>query len=64
MVLCLDSTAGLKNAGYELDPEQPVVVVLYDKLKVTKIYPPKKTKDIDVAAIMKEVKEQFAPFKK
>ena len=65
VVLCLDSAAGLKSAGYELNPEQPIVVVLYDKLKVTKIYPPKdETKDIDVAAIMKEVKEKFAPFKK
>jgi hypothetical protein len=64
VVLGLDSVAGLKAAGYELDPNQPVTVVLYDKLKVTKIYPKKGEKDIDVAAIMKEVKENLAPFKK
>jgi hypothetical protein len=64
VVLCLDSVAGLKAAGYELDPNQPITVVLYDKLKVTKIYPKKGEKDIDVAAIMKEVKENLAPFKK
>jgi hypothetical protein len=64
VVLCLDSVAGLKAAGYELDPDHPVTVVLYDKLKVSKIYPKKGEKDIDVAAIMKEVKENLAPFKK
>jgi hypothetical protein len=64
VVLCLDSAAGLKRAGYDLDPEKPVIVVLYDKLKVTKIYPFKEMTDADVATIMKEVTENFAPFKK
>jgi hypothetical protein len=65
VVLCLDSAESLKSAGYgnAILPEKPVVVVLYDKLKVTNLYSYKDAKDIDVAAIMKEVKEKFAPFK-
>jgi hypothetical protein len=62
VVLCLDSVAALKAAGYELDPNAPVTVVLYDQLKVAKIYHPKE--EANVATIMKYVKEEFAPFKK
>ncbi len=61
VVLCLDSVAALKSAGYEL-PTEPLTVVLYDQLKVKKIYHPKD--DAAVAEIMKYVKDDFAPFKK
>jgi hypothetical protein len=66
VVLTLDGPEALKGAGYgnAIVPDHPVSVVLYDKLKVAKIYSYKDAKDIDVAAIMKEVKENFAPFKK
>ncbi len=62
VVLCLDSPAALKSAGYELT--EPITVVLYDKLNVKKKLEFKEMKDADVAAIMKYVKETFAPFKK
>jgi hypothetical protein len=66
VVLCLDGPEALKAAGYgnAIAPDKLVSVVLYDKMKVTKVYSYKEAKDIDVAAIMKEVKENFAPFKK
>jgi hypothetical protein len=64
VVLGLDGTSNLQKAGYTLDPQQQVVVVLYDKLKVTKKYEYTDAKMVDVAAIMKEVKENLAPFKK
>jgi hypothetical protein len=62
LVLCLDSAAALKSAGYDLDPAKQVIVVLYDELKVKDIR--SCASENDVAAIMKEVKENFAPFKK
>ena len=66
VVLTLDSPEALKSAGYgnAVVPDQSVTVVLYDNLKATKVYAYKEAKDIDVAAIMKEVKEKLAPFKK
>jgi len=69
VVLCLDSAPALQKAGYEIDPQLQVVVVLYDKLKVTKIYrysEEAKSEEAkrDVEAIMTEVRTNLAPFKK
>ena len=64
VVLSLDSVGTLRTAGYDIDPESYVIVVLYDKLQVTKVYTFKDMKTTDVEAIMKEVKENLAPFKK
>lgn len=65
VVLCLDSAAALQKAGYDIDPKAQVIVVLYDKLKVTNVYTfTEKMTDDDVKKIMTEVKENLAPFKK
>jgi hypothetical protein len=65
VVLGLDSAPALQKAGYTISPEDQVIVVLYDQLKVAKVYTFKQAmKKMDVDAIMKEVKEHLAPFKK
>jgi hypothetical protein len=64
VVLSLDGAAALQKAGYTLKPEDQVTVVLYDKLKVTKKYDLKELTDAKVTEIMKEVKENLAPYKK
>jgi hypothetical protein len=64
-VLTLDSAAALQKAGYEIDPQAQVVVVLYDKVKVKRIYTFKTAMTkADVDTVVKEVKEKLAPFKK
>jgi hypothetical protein len=64
VVLGLDSIAALQKAGYAISPEDQVVVVLFDELKVRKPYRFKEPlKAADVEAIMKEV-EKLAPAKK
>ena len=64
VVLSLDSVGALKSAGYDINPEWHVAVVLYDKLQVTNVYTAVDPSKLDGAAIMKEVKENLAPFKK
>jgi hypothetical protein len=64
VVLALDSAAALQKSGYDLKPNERIKVVLYDNLKVTKIYTVTDDKPLDVNAIMTEVKEKLAPFKK
>jgi hypothetical protein len=64
VVLALDSAPALQKAGYEIDPQWQVVVVLYDKLKVTKIYRSSEEGKLDVKGIMDEVKTNLAPYKK
>ncbi len=62
VVLCLDSAPDLLKCGYSLDDQQ-IIVVLYDQLKVKKVYTGKDD-SLDVAGIMKYVREDLAPFKK
>lgn len=38
LVLALDGTANLQKSGYDIDPKSEVVVVLYDQLKVQKVF--------------------------
>src|SRR5205807_2581486 len=38
VVLCLDSAATLQKSGYDLKPDERIKVVLYDELKVKKVY--------------------------
>jgi hypothetical protein len=66
VVLALDSAASLQKAGYDMPPTEQVKVVLYDKLKVggKKIYKYEKATDLDVKAIMDDVKTNLAPYKK
>jgi hypothetical protein len=65
VVLCLDSAAALHKAGYDIDPKAQFVVVLYNELKVTRVFTSEKAMtEADVKEIMTEVKEKLAPFKK
>jgi hypothetical protein len=67
VVLALEGSTGLQKAGYTLSPEDQVVVVLYDRLKVKHLYAFTAAKPLtaaDVDGIMKEVTENFAPYKK
>jgi hypothetical protein len=64
VVLALDSAAALQKRGYDIKPNERIKVVLYDNLKVNKIYDVTDDKPLDVKAIMTEVKEKLAPYKK
>ena len=65
VVVALDSAAALQKAGYEMEPKDQVRVVLFDELKVSKIYDrPKGVTDADVKTIMNEVQTKLAPYKK
>jgi hypothetical protein len=65
VVVALDSAASLQKAGYEMPPTEQVRVVLFDELKVRKIYNLEKgVTDADVKTIMNEVQTKLAPYKK
>ena len=64
VVLAMDGPAALQKAGYEMPPTEQVRVVLYDELKVSKIYNYEKLTDANVKEIVDEVKTKLAPFKK
>ena len=61
VVLALDGATNLQKAGYEIDPTAEVVVVLYDKLKVQKVfsYATGKLTAADVDAILAEEARQL-----
>jgi hypothetical protein len=64
-VLAIDSVDRLKECGYELDPKADLVVVLYDRVNVHRVYnftAEKKLTDEAVRAIMTDVKVRLAPF--
>jgi hypothetical protein len=65
VVLALDSAGSLQKNGYEIAPTAQVTVVLYNELKVSKIYTfDKAMTEADVKKIMDEVMTKFAPYKK
>ncbi len=64
-VLAIDSLDRLKECGYEMDPKADLVVVLYDRLKVHRVYnftAENKLTDDAVRAILTDVKVRLAPF--
>lgn len=62
VVLTLDSLPRLQKGQYDLDPAAEAVVVLYNQMKVHKIF--RTVGEKDVAAILAEVRERLAPVKK
>jgi hypothetical protein len=63
VVLALDGTSNLQKCGYEIDPRAGVSVVLYDRMKVQKLYsfPPGKLTAEDVKSVLAEVTGKLAP---
>jgi hypothetical protein len=65
MVLALDSAGSLQKNGYDIPPTTQVTVVLYNELKVNKIYTfDKAMTEADAKKIMDEVTTKLAPYKK
>ncbi len=62
VLLTLDGLPSLQKGNYDLDPTADVIVVLYDKMKIRKVF--KGLAEKDVAAVMAEVKAKPAPAKK
>jgi hypothetical protein len=64
-VLAIDSLDRLKECGYDLDPKADLIVVLYDRVNIHRVYnftAEKKLTDEAVRAILTDVKVRLAPF--